>query len=299
MKNIALVASLAIALTSACFAQAPADTSPEKEAVIANDRAYEAAYAKSDVKALAEFYAEDADYTTDDGRVFTGREAIEGALRAGLVANRGSTLAIAVDSVRVLGPESVMEKGSTTVTAKNGETTSALYTAIHVKKDGQWKIDQLIESPVPDLTPRDHLEGLAWLIGQWEETDKANDLTIRSQYLWSRGGNFLTRNVTVTRAGAVTLEGWQVIGWDPTEERLRSWTFDGEGGFADGYFTRDGDHWLLRETGVAPDGSRASGDNTITKVGADRFTWESNNRTLDGDPQPSIGKIEINRVEGN
>jgi hypothetical protein len=31
----------------------------------------------------------------------------------------------------------------------------------------------------------------------------------------------------------------------------------------------------------------------------DRFTWESNNRTLDGDPQPSIGRIEISRVKGN
>ena len=123
--------------------------------------------------------------------------------------------------------------------------------------------------------------------------------SISSQYLWARGGNFLTRNVTVKRAGNVTLEGWQVIGWDPIQERLRSWTFDGEGGFSEGDFTRDGDRWLLRETGFAPDGSRTSGDSTITKVSADRFTWESNNRTLDGDPQPSIGRIEINRVKGN
>ena len=27
-----------------------------------------------------------------------------------------------------------------------------------------------------------------------------DDLTVRSQYLWARGGNFLTRNVTVKRA---------------------------------------------------------------------------------------------------
>lgn len=299
MKTIALIASATAVLACAGFAQAPADTSPEKAAVIANDRAYEAAYAKADVKALADFFAEDADYTTEDGRTFSGREAIEGSIRAGFMANRGSKLAIAVDSVRVLAPETVLEKGSTTVTAKSGETSSALFTAIHVKKDGKWKINQLIESPMPALTPRDRLEELAWLIGEWEETDKTDDLSIRSQYLWARGGSFLTRNVTVKRAGNVTLEGWQIIGWDPIEERLRSWTFDGEGGFAEGYFTRDGNRWLLRETGVAPDGSRTSGDNTLTKLSADRFVWESNNRTLDGDPQPSIGRIEINRVKGN
>lgn len=299
MKNTALVASLAIALASAAFAQAPADTSPEKAAVIANDRAYEAAYAKADVKALAGFFSDDAEYTADDGRAFSGRAAIEEALRAGLLANKGSKLAIAVDSVKVLAPEVVLEKGATTMTAKDGTTSGALYTAIHVKKDGKWKISQLVETPLPVVTPGEQLAELAWLIGEWAETDKTNDLEVRSQFVWARGGNFITRNVTVKRAGETTLEGWQVIGWDPIAEHIRSWTFDSEGGFAEGKWTREGNRWLLRETGVAPDGSRTSADNTFTKVSADRFTWESNNRTLNGDPQPGIGLIEINRVKGN
>jgi uncharacterized protein (TIGR02246 family) len=299
MKMTALLAAVTAALAGTTLAQAPADTPPEKAAVVANDRAYEAAYAKSDVKALAGFFAEDADYTTDDGRIFSGREAIEAAIKAGLMANRGSKLAINVDSVRVLGPETAVEKGSTTVTSKSGETNSQLYTAIHVKKDGKWQISQLIESPTPELSPRDRLEDLAWLIGQWEDTDKADDVSVRSQYLWSRGENFLTRNVTVKRGGEVTLEGWQIIGWDPVQERLRSWTFDSDGGFSDGYFTHDGTRWLQRETGVTPDGSRTSADNTYSKVSDDKVTYESNNRTLDGEPQPSIGRIEINRVKGN
>ena len=60
-----------------------------------------------------------------------------------------------------------------------------------------------------------------------------------------------------------------------------------------------GERWLLRETGVTPDGNRTGAENTFTKVGDDRFTWESNNRTLNGDPQPGIARIEINRVKGN
>jgi len=298
MKTIALIASITLLLAGASFAQTAADNSPEKTAVAANDRAYEAAYAKADVKALSGFFADDADYTTDDGRTFSGREAIEGAIRAGLAANRGSKLAIALDSVRALGPETVVEKGSTTVTAKSGETESAQYTAIHIKKDGKWKISQLIESPMPTVTPADRLAELDWLLGEWEEADKGTDLSIHSQYVRSRGGNFITRNVTVKRAGEVTLEGWQIIGWDPIEERLRAWIFDSDGGFGDGYFTRDGERWLLRETGVTADGTRTSADSTFTKLSADKVTWESNNRTLDGDPQPSIGRIEINRVKG-
>jgi hypothetical protein len=29
--------------------------------------------------------------------------------------------------------------------------------------------------------------------------------------------------VTVKRGGETTLEGWQIIDWDPIEERIRSW----------------------------------------------------------------------------
>jgi len=301
MKTTFLVASITATLASACscFAQAAADAPPEKAAVIAGARAYEAAYAKADAKALADFFAEDAEYTAEDGRTFSGRAQIEETLRAGLLARKGGKIAINVDAVRALSPDVLSEKGTTTVTTKAGAASASLYNAIHVKKDGKWKISELVESPLPVESPQERLAELAWLVGNWEEADKTNDLTVQSQFLWARGGSFLTRNVTVKRGGNTALEGFQIIGWDPIEERIRTWTFDGEGGFADGYITREGERWLLRETGVASDGSRTGADNTIAKVSADRFTWESNNRTLDGDPQPSIGRVEINRVKGN
>jgi uncharacterized protein (TIGR02246 family) len=298
MKTIAQFAGVLAALMSCAFAEAPDDVPPEKAAVIANDRAYETAYANADLPALVNFFTEDAEYTTEEGRTFSGRAEIQAAIQAGLAANRGAKLEINADTVRLLGPESLLEKGSTTVTRADGETDGSLYTAIYVKKDGEWKINQLIESPLPALTPHEQLQELGWLVGEWEETDQTDDLSIKSAYTWARGGNFLTRNVTVKRAGTVTLQGWQIIGWDPLEKRLRSWTFDDEGGYAEGVFTREGNRWLQRETGVTPEGDRTGADNTITKISADRFTWESDNRTLDGDPQPSIGQIEINRVKG-
>jgi uncharacterized protein (TIGR02246 family) len=299
MKPFPLVVTLFGLLTSISFAQAAKDSAVERTAIEANDRAYEAAFAKADVKALAEFFAEDAEYTADDGRTFTGRAEISEAIRAGLLANKGAKLIISTASAKPLTSEVVTQKGTTTLAGKDGSTNETLFTAIHVKKDGHWKIGQLIESPVPAVSAADRLAELDWLIGEWQETDKTNDFEVRSQFLWARGGNFITRNVTVKRAGEATLEGWQVIGWDPLENRIRSWTFDSEGGFADGVWTREGDRWLLRETGVAPDGSRTSSDNTFTKLTGDRYAWESNNRTLDGDPQPGIGRIEVNRVKGN
>jgi uncharacterized protein (TIGR02246 family) len=299
MKTIVALVSASAILSIASLAQESPDNSSEKNAILANDRAYEAAYAKGDAKAMADFFADDAQYTSDDGRTYDGRAEIEESIKATVEASKGAKLAINLDSVRLLSPDVLLEKGSSTVTAKNGETSGAQYAAVYVKKAGEWKIGQLIETPLADPSPHDQLSQLAWLVGRWEETDKSDDLSVESQYLWAKSGNFITRNVTVKRGGQPTMEGWQVIGWDPIENCIRSWTFDDQGGFSEGRWTRDGERWLLRETGVTPDGDRTAADNTFTRVSDDRFTWESNNRTLNGEPQPGIARIETNRLKGN
>jgi len=202
MKIIALLALTSAALAAVSHAETAAQDPPEKTAVMAIDRAFEAAYAKADPKAIADFFTEDAQYTSDSGRTFAGRQAIEDSVRAAFAKNHGAKLAIAPDSVRVVAPEVLLESGSTTVTAKDGETNGALYTAVYVKKDGKWKISQLVETPQPDVTAHDQLSELGWLVGDWEDADKGDNLTVRSQYSWARGGNFLTRNVDCeTRRG--------------------------------------------------------------------------------------------------
>ncbi len=292
------IPAVILALVSASSAQTAPDTPPEMVAVLANDRAFEAAYAKGDVKALAGFFSENAEYTTEDGETLVGKAAIEESMRLAFLGNKGAKLTINVDSVKVLAPEVVVEKGSTSVTAKDGEKNGALYTAIHVKKEGKWKINQLIETPLPQVTPQERLQEVAWLVGTWEDVDKSTTLTVRSDFTWARGGNFIVRNVSVKNAGEPVLEGWQVIGWDPVEERIRSWTFDSEGGFAEGRWTREGERWLILETGVNPDGGRTTAENTITKLSPNRFAWESGNRTVNGEPQPSVERVEVMRSKG-
>ncbi len=302
MKTTFTSLSFAFAMLGSGIGQETAtkapEMTPEMAAVIANDRAYEEAYAKGDVTAVAAFFTEDAQYTSDDGRIFSGRPAIEACLRDAFRTNKGAKLSIHVNSVKPLSPDVVVEKGSTTVVSKTGEAFDSLFTAVHVKKDGKWKIGELIETPMAEITPSDRLAELAWLAGEWEESDKAAGVTVQSRYQWAKGGAFITRSVTVKRGEEPLLEGWQIIGWDPVEEGIRSWTFDDQGGYSEGRWTREGQRWLSRETGYAADGSRTSADNTITKTADDQFFWESGNRTLDGDPRPGIGRIEIRRTKG-
>jgi uncharacterized protein (TIGR02246 family) len=302
MKAIVISMSFAAVLASTAIceeaAKAQPEMTPEMAAVQANDRAYEAAYAKGDVAALAAFFTDDAEYTSEDGRTFSGRPAIEACLRDATRINKGSKLTIRTDSVKPLSEDVLVEKGSTTVVSKTDDVAEALFTAVHVKKDGKWKISEVVETPMPEISAGDRLAELAWLIGHWEEADKAAGVTVHSRYQWAKGGNFITRNVTVKRGDDPVLEGWQIIAWDPVEGGIRSWTFDDAGGYSEGRWTREGQRWLSRENGYAADGSRTSADNTISKTDDDRFYWESGNRTLDGDPQPGIGRIEIKRVKG-
>jgi uncharacterized protein (TIGR02246 family) len=275
-----------------------APVSPEMADVSASERAYEEAYAKGDVAAMAAFFTDDAEYTSDDGRTFNGKPSIEACLRDAFKVNKGARLSIDITSVKSIAPEVMIEKGTSSVVSKTGEVTGSLYTAVQVKKDGKWKISQLVETPLPEMSVGDRLAELTWLIGSWQEADKEAGVTVHSSYQWARGGSFITRSVTVKRGDDPVLEGWQIIGWDPVQGGIRSWTFDDEGGYSEGRWTREGQRWLVRESGYAPDGSRSSADQTITKTTDDRFFWQSDNRTLDGDPQPSIARIEISRQKG-
>lgn len=297
MKTICFSLAVAAAIHLPCAGE---ETSVPREiaAVTANARAYEEAYAKGDVDALLGFFTEDAEYVSDDGRTFSGREALASTLREAFRLNKGAKLKVVPDTVRALSEDVAVEKGTTLTTDRFGEESEALYTAVHVRRDGAWKISELIETPVPEATPATHLAELSWLIGAWEESDETAGLTIHSNYQWARGGNFITRTVTVSRGDDPLLEGWQIIGWDPVAGGIRSWTFDDEGGCSEGTWTREGRRWLVRDIGYAADGSRTAADQTITRVSDDMFTWESGNRTVDGDPRPGIGKIEIRRVKG-
>ncbi len=256
---------------------------------------YEAAFNRADVEALGAMFTQDIEYTDEGGATIVGREAIKALLRKSFSQNKGAKLATHIETVRALGSDVAVERGSTVTTATDGTRTTSAYTAVHVRKDGKWLIGQLVESPAPAPSPGEMLSELAWLIGTWQE--KEGDTTTETKVDWARGGNFMTRTFKVTVADEVTLEGWQIIGWDAARNLIRSWLFDSEGAFTEGTWTPYGQGWLIRQAGTLSDGSRLSSDNTIRREGDDKFIWESTNRTLDGEPQPNLPKITASRLK--
>ena len=56
----------------------------------------------------------------------------------------------------------------------------------------------------------------------------------------------------------------QRIGWDPLTKQIKSWVFDSEGGYGDALWTRKGNQWVIKSTGVLPDGRTASATHVLT-----------------------------------
>ena len=74
------------------------------------------------------------------------------------------------------------------------------------------------------------------------------------------------------------MSGTQRIGWDPVSNKVRSWVFDSEGGFAESLWTRQGDQWLVKLTGVSHDGWVGSATNVYTRLGPDKYSYQSRDR---------------------
>lgn len=289
MKRTSILhTSLALlALASIALAQ---DTQPSETAKAQTD-AYVAAFNKGDAKALAALYAEDTQYTTDDGSVVAGRETVAGNLAKFFAKNKGATLSIKTESARFLTPDVLVEKGLSSI----GDQTTR-YSCTYVKQNGAWLISELNETALPPAdAAAEALDELGWLVGSWK--DNAPGATVTTTADWTRNRHFLRRSIVVTREGEDPTEATEVIGYDPVAGGIRSWVFDSEGGFGEGAWTREGNKWLISFTATAPDGSTSSAQQVITYLDDSKFTWESINRQRDGEALPNLDKIEVVRTQ--
>jgi len=258
---------------------------------------YIAAYDKGDAKAVASFSAEDAEYIDADGALTKGRAEIEKLLATAFQENPGAKLDIALDEVVQLTPEVVVSRGLATVTPESGAAEATRFEVIRVKKGDQWQISHLTETSAPAPDAYSQLQALEWLVGTWQ--DKTGDQTIETKINWAASKNFLTRTFKVQGSGQDETDGWEIIGWDPDRQQIRSWIFDSNGGFGESTWSNDGEHWLIKASNTLPDGGHSTAENVLTRVDDNTFTWESPNRTQNGELQPSIEKVEVQRVSQN
>jgi uncharacterized protein (TIGR02246 family) len=275
-------------------AAAPKD---DDEAIRKATDAYAAAFNKGDVDAALAFWAADAEYIDDAGKSTKGREALTALFTSVFKSGMGAKISIKTSALRYFN-DVAWQDGRAAIVQANGAEESSPFTAVWTKKDGKWLLSLVRDQPnVPVVgkdEPNPHLKDLAWLVGEWSHEDGDVKTTLNAK--WMKGEKFLIGDLTVFHKGVETMSLIQVLGWDPTGDRLHSWVFDTRGGFGEGYWSRKGGAWTAEIAGVLADGRRGTGTNIWKPVDADTFVFEGLDREIDGRAHPDV-KLTYHRVK--
>ena len=296
MRAISLLVFATVACLTWATSGIAADSSADEAAIRANAEKFVEAYNRRDSKSMAAMWSPEAVYmdpTTGEGVV--GREAIAKQFDYAFAGADDAKLAVTVDSIDFVSPNVAIEKGIAEVTYKDFDPEKTDYTAVHIKRDGQWFIDRVseVEAPAPPPSNYEHLKELEWMVGSWIDEDE--HATIQTDCEWTKNRNFLTRSFAVVAGDQIDMSGMQIIGWDPIAKQIRSWVFDSDGTFAEGTWTRKDNRWLIQQSGTLPEGKKSSALNIITYVDDASCTWQSVNRELDGEMLPNVEEVLIVR----
>jgi len=285
--------AMAVAAVGATVAQAQQEAPDDEAQIRKNIAAYLEAFHNRDAEAMAALWTEDGEYLTPGGDVIKGRDALQESFERNFVEDKDVRVELDDPSVRVSSPSVAVEEGTAYVVRPDADPQVIDYVAVHVKQDGEWKLDSLREADAPEPTSAEQLQQLSWLLGRWVDQD--DESAVETTCEFTRHGNFITRSFRVQLQGEVSLEGTQVIGWDPVNKAFRSWMFDTEGGFGEGTWSRRGDRWVVRTKQTLADGSRASAINILQPQEDGTYIWQSTGRDVDGHPQPDLGPVTVVR----
>jgi uncharacterized protein (TIGR02246 family) len=285
------------AATAETAAPAGMDAPAEEAAIRANADKYVEAYNRRDSRTMASMWSPEAVYmdpSTGEGVV--GRDAIARQFDYAFAGSEDAKLEVDIESIDFLSPNVALEKGRAVVTYSGHDPEITDYTAVHVKRDGQWLIDRVseVEEPAPPPSHYEELKELEWMVGSW--VDDSGGTTIETECEWTKNQNFLKRSFVLRVGEEINLSGIQIIGWDAANKQIRSWVFDSDGGFSDGKWSRKGNRWFIQQVGTLADGGQTTATNIITYLDNDTCTWQSTDRTVDGEMLPNVDEVMVHRV---
>jgi hypothetical protein len=189
-----------------------------------------------------------------------------------------------------------IEKGTTSVFPPGGAPPSrAHFTIVHVKKDGQWFLDSVRDTPFVPPANYDHLRGLEWAIGEWTGSTDTGEVE-RLSFDWTENQNFIVSSFTTTAKNVSVGDATVWIGWDPTAKNIRAWLFDSTGGFGEGSWNQEGNKWSLKTASILQDGKKAAATYVLTRGEGDTLTLQAKDRSLDGKAIPDGKEVKMKRA---
>jgi uncharacterized protein (TIGR02246 family) len=258
--------------------------------------AYVQAFNAHDAKTLVSLWTPGGTHVnTETGARSAGREKLLSDFTTLFATSPNISLSGDAQAFRVIGGDTALVDGVSTVVTPDSEPATSAYSAVFVKQDGKWLLDTIYESdlPVPE-TPRQALAPLEWMVGLWQ--DESDTATVTSTMRWSPSEAFLIRSYDVDREGEEPFQGQQIIGWDPAVKEIHSWTFNSDGSFGEASWSKNGAEWIVRKVETMADGRLASGTQVITQIDPDTITVQTIAKEVDGAPEPTAEPVTMKRV---
>ena len=253
---------------------------------------FAAAFGQGDAKAVAALWTPEGEYISDDGTTIRGRAALEKDYAEFFAKNPNNALEVEVDTIRFPSRDTAVVEGHFKLRmGKKKELVVSRCSFLYAREEGKWLIAIAREWPGDGLEIRD----LEWLIGTWEA--KRGNTVVTTKYEWTTNKTFIHCRFSITQDGKTT-SGMQMIGKMPSTGELHSWTFEDEGGIGDTDITRDSKKWMFAARGSTADGRVITATNLMTPIDADTFTWQSVERTLDGETLADQAPVRVTRVKG-
>lgn len=285
-----ILTRLALALLAASGLRAQDAPAPELAGLRQAAADFVLAYNAKDAAALAALFTENGEITGPDGSPdASGRAEIQAGYAEILSSPDAPSIAIEVDSVRLVGKDLAIEDGTFHLTppGENSPAKSTTYTAVLQKDDaGAWRIAST--RALKDATdPAGQLAELAAALkGDW--TAMRDGLRLDLAFGWDGSGKFLAGEMLATTADGEPQTTTLRIGWDAARRTITWWSFDDGGGSAKGDWTATGDGWLIRTEGSTADGESTSANQTLTPEGKDTLLWTAKDRLVDGEKLPDV-----------
>ncbi len=284
-----IIFGFACLTTSVTWSDEGAGTSAVSDlerSVLKSSAAFVEAYNAADANALAKLFTEQGEFIDVERIVYHGRDAIAAEFGASFKAVPGREISVRVESIRQVARTVALEDGHVTVTRDNGPAYVSRYTAVHVFEQDKWQIASLRDLSTKPLTTGENLLALQWLIGDW--ISESADGVVEHSFYWSENGNFILGDFDIRVDGQLMLSGNQRVGWDPQTKQIRAWIFDADGGHMESTWSQLDDRWMVKVTGVTPDGKTGSATNYYVPGKGDQIIWMSTDRVIDGEPGNNI-----------
>lgn len=112
---------------------------------------------------------------------------------------------------------------------------------------------------------------------------------------WTEGKKYLLCRIT-RKQDDQTTTATQILAVHPSTGAIQSWTFESDGSLGEAVWSHTDKGWTAKVKSVTADGDKATATTILTPTDENTFTFQSTQRTVDGEKAADVGPIKVTRV---